>query len=83
MNDPRVQALFEKMADRYDGNVQLERWFKDGSARIRIKSHLGDEVFRVRWYPHMTFVPIVSVTHRGLTFHVSPIPSVVIAAVMR
>jgi hypothetical protein len=36
--DPAVQRLFEKMADAYGGNVEMEHVYADGSARIRVSN---------------------------------------------
>lgn len=76
-----IQRLFEKLSDYSSGNVELERWYKDGSARIRYRCFTGEAVFRMRVAPLP--VPLVSITHRGLQFYVSPIPSVIVGALMR
>jgi len=78
-----IQRLFEKLADYSSGNVALERWYKDNSARIRYRCFTGEAVFRVRMQANESGIPLVSITHRGLQFLISPIPSVIVGALMR
>lgn len=78
-----IQRLFEKLADYSDDNVTLERWYKDDSARIRYKSLAGEAVFRIRARANASGLPLVTITHRGLQFDISPIPSIIVGALMR
>lgn len=81
-----IQRLFEKMADEFPGEVRLERWYKDGSARVAFGISRGR--VRLHWRGAPLPVDLVRVERLdggALRDHVwvSPVPSAVIAVSIR
>lgn len=83
----QIQRLFERMADRWEGSLKLEHWYKDGSARLAFKSAaFGTVRVRIHWrdrpFQAQEMVRLEP-SDGGEPVYVSPVPSAVIAVATR
>ena len=77
-----IQQLFEKMADRHPGKVEIRRWSKDSTATIRV----DDELRKIKWCWNEGGIPLVCVQKmpRDGDDHVfvTPSPGAVLALIL-
>lgn len=86
-----IQNLFQEIADKFHGEVVLEKWYKDGSADINFRweaavgncSIKENVTVRIEDCPNSSGIGLVRITTPEMYLHVSPIASVIIAIVTR